>query len=83
MTCTSAAGAGGEAGRQNPVKADGAAVREPSTALDLGQQGRFLDPSVSVPNLFQEFAMADLAFVLTTVALFVLVAFVAKGVTKL
>ncbi|MGW1728809.1 hypothetical protein ACWCQK_38835 [Streptomyces sp. NPDC002306] len=31
----------------------------------------------------QEFTMADLAFVVTTIAVFALVAFVAKGVTKL
>ncbi|MEW2051227.1 hypothetical protein [Streptomyces sp. NPDC005476] len=31
----------------------------------------------------QEFAMADLAFVLTTVAVFALVVLVAKGVTRL
>ncbi|MFC9886753.1 hypothetical protein [Streptomyces pilosus] len=31
----------------------------------------------------QEYAMADLAFVFTTIAVFALVALVAKGVTKL
>ncbi|MBU3865141.1 hypothetical protein KN815_13995 [Streptomyces sp. 4503] len=35
------------------------------------------------PTSFQEFAMADVAFVVTTLAVFALVAFVAKGVTKL
>ncbi|MGW2516240.1 hypothetical protein ACWC09_04260 [Streptomyces sp. NPDC001617] len=34
-------------------------------------------------NLIQEFTMADLAFVVTTIACFALVALVAKGVTKL
>ncbi|MGW3956286.1 hypothetical protein ACWEKM_36500 [Streptomyces sp. NPDC004752] len=31
----------------------------------------------------QEFAMADVAFVVTTIAVFALVALVARGVTKL
>ncbi|TPQ16507.1 hypothetical protein FGD71_041520 [Streptomyces sporangiiformans] len=39
--------------------------------------------SYGFPNLTQELAMADLAFVITTVAVFALVAFVARGVTKL
>ncbi|WP_258564549.1 hypothetical protein [Streptomyces himalayensis] len=39
--------------------------------------------SDSLPNLIQELAMADLAFVLTMIAVFALVALVAKGVTKL
>ncbi|MFD8227593.1 hypothetical protein ACFV16_25935 [Streptomyces massasporeus] len=51
--------------------------------VDSGRWRVFLYTSASLPNLFQEFAMADLAFVVTTVALFALVAFVAKGVTKL
>ncbi|MFJ9031260.1 hypothetical protein ACIRQP_22585 [Streptomyces sp. NPDC102274] len=37
----------------------------------------------SFPNLFQELTMADLAFVVITVAIFALVALVAKGVAKL
>ncbi|HZX37646.1 MAG TPA: hypothetical protein VFF37_04825 [Streptomyces sp.] len=36
-----------------------------------------------VPNLFQELTMADVAFVVTTIAVFALVAFIAKGVAKL
>ncbi|WP_285439461.1 hypothetical protein [Streptomyces sp. ISL-96] len=35
------------------------------------------------PNVIQELAMADLAFVVTMVAVFALVAFIAKGVAKL
>ncbi|MFE9767947.1 hypothetical protein ACFYPC_26075 [Streptomyces sp. NPDC005808] len=37
----------------------------------------------SIPNLIQELAMADVVFVVTTIAVFALVALVAKGVTKL
>ncbi|MCX4231550.1 hypothetical protein ACH4Y0_22025 [Streptomyces sp. NPDC020707] len=37
----------------------------------------------SHPHLIQELTMADVAFVVTTIALFALVALVAKGVTKL
>ncbi|MFJ7631222.1 hypothetical protein ACIQZN_32615 [Streptomyces sp. NPDC097595] len=39
--------------------------------------------SIPHPHVNQEFAMADLAFVVTTVALFALVALIARGVTKL
>ncbi len=37
----------------------------------------------SIRTSFQELTMADLAFVVTTIAVFALVALVAKGVTKL
>ncbi|MGW0364654.1 hypothetical protein [Streptomyces sp. NPDC002990] len=40
--------------------------------------GRFI-----TPLFIQELTMADLAFVVTTVAVFALVAFIARGVTKL
>jgi hypothetical protein len=35
------------------------------------------------PNLIQELTMADVAFVVTTIAVFALVVLVAKGVAKL
>jgi hypothetical protein len=41
------------------------------------------EPSLSDRTSFQELTMADLAFVVITIAAFALVAFVAKGVTKL
>jgi uncharacterized membrane protein YqjE len=69
--------------RKSCVKGVGAAVRESSTAVESGRRGVFLELSDSLPNLIQELAMADLAFVLTTIAVFALVALVAKGVTKL
>ncbi|CAL9282488.1 hypothetical protein SUDANB51_07586 [Streptomyces sp. enrichment culture] len=47
-----------------------------------GREGVLLQSSLS-PHLTQEFAMADLAFVVTVLAGFALVALVAKGVTKL
>ncbi|MFJ4709932.1 hypothetical protein ACIP6I_34560 [Streptomyces anulatus] len=37
----------------------------------------------SIPHVHQELAMADLAFVATTIAVFALVALIARGVTKL
>ncbi|MER7395919.1 hypothetical protein ABT381_10425 [Streptomyces sp. NPDC000151] len=43
-----------------------------------------LSPSVHFPTyLNQELSMADVAFVVTTLAVFALVALVAKGVAKL
>nr|WP_240982269.1 hypothetical protein [Streptomyces sp. S3(2020)] len=65
------------------VKAVGAAVREPSTDGPIGPKRRF---PLAVPfqrTSLQEFAMADLAFVIAIIAGFALVALVAKGVTKL
>ncbi|MFG3030009.1 hypothetical protein ACGFZJ_16060 [Streptomyces sp. NPDC048253] len=61
----------------------GAPVRDASTTVFSGHGRCSLDLSVPLPNLSKEFAMADLAFVVTTVAVFALVALVAKGMTKL
>ncbi|MGA5897072.1 hypothetical protein [Streptomyces venetus] len=66
-----------------PVKRAGVAVREPSTDDRIRPRSGFLEESVALRNPLQESAMADLAFVVTTIALFALVVFVAKGVTKL
>ncbi|WP_200301851.1 hypothetical protein [Streptomyces adelaidensis] len=59
------------------------AVREPSTPLASGGKGAFLDSSVRLSNLIQELTMADVAFVVVTIAVFAVVALVAKGVTRL
>ncbi|MGI5451763.1 hypothetical protein ACQEWB_00980 [Streptomyces sp. CA-249302] len=61
----------------------GAAVRDPSTGGRIRSRRLFpLNVRINRTSL-QEFAMADLAFVVTVLAGFALVALVAKGVTKL
>lgn len=75
--------AGTDHGRKRSVKAVSTAVREPSTDDPIRPERRF---PLAVPfqrTSLQEFAMADLAFVIATIAGFALVALVAKGVTKL
>ncbi|KOU35384.1 hypothetical protein ADK54_37820 [Streptomyces sp. WM6378] len=59
------------------------AVRGPSRERTSDDFDGFLLPSVPIPNLFQESSMADVAFVVTTIAVFALVALIAKGVAKL
>jgi len=52
----------------------------------IGLDGGFpvsVRSSYGFPHLFQELAMADVAFVVTTIAVFALMAFIAKGVAKL
>ncbi|MFI8787674.1 hypothetical protein [Streptomyces sp. NPDC055105] len=65
------------------VKAAHPAVWEVSRAGDCGPERGFPLTVRSIPNLIQELTMADLAFVVTTIAVFVLVALIAKGVAKL
>ncbi|MEU0982144.1 hypothetical protein ABZ488_23230 [Streptomyces griseus] len=72
--------------RQIGVKAFPVFVWTPSRRLiaptkpGFARIGRTAD---SLPHVNQEFAMADLAFVATTIAVFALVALIARGVTKL
>ncbi|MEJ8668469.1 MULTISPECIES: hypothetical protein [unclassified Streptomyces] len=67
----------------SPVKEAQCAVRDPSTAAESGHRGCFLESSLFNRSSLQELTMADLAFVVTAIACFALVALVAKGVTKL
>ncbi|WP_327678960.1 hypothetical protein [Streptomyces sp. NBC_00467] len=50
--------------------------------MSAGRRG-FLKWSEHFPPLFEELTMADVAFVVITIAVFALVAFIAKGVAKL
>lgn len=68
------------------VKGVRAAVWKPLRAVESGRGRGFpvaVRSSYGFPNLIQELAMADVAFVVTTIAVFALVALVAKGVAKL
>ncbi|BCM71148.1 hypothetical protein EASAB2608_06482 [Streptomyces sp. EAS-AB2608] len=58
-------------------------VREASTDGRIRPKRRFPLTVRSNRTSLQELAMADLAFVVTVLAAFALVALVAKGVTKL
>jgi hypothetical protein len=66
-----------------PVKGAGAAVRGSSTVAGSRRGSGFLGHVRFRRTSLQEFAMADLAFVVTALAAFALVALVARGVTKL
>ncbi|MFI7293650.1 hypothetical protein [Streptomyces sp. NPDC050121] len=65
------------------VKGVRAAVWDPLRAVESVQKTSFPLEVRSYPNLIQELAMADVAFVVATIAVFALVALVAKGVAKL
>ncbi|TLQ44707.1 hypothetical protein [Streptomyces marianii] len=65
------------------VKAVVGGVRASSTGVGFTPGVRFARGVRSSPTLSQEHAMADVAFVVTTVAVFALVVFIARGVAKL
>ncbi|MFI7235521.1 hypothetical protein [Streptomyces cyaneofuscatus] len=72
--------------RQIGVKGGHVFVWTSSRWLNTGLRSRFArigQTADSIPHVNQELAMADLAFVVTTIAVFALVALIARGVTKL
>lgn len=78
--------AGGGRPHQVGVKGAPVLVWTPSRRLTTGPNPRFPHlgrTADSIPHVNQELTMADLAFVVTTVAVFALVALIARGVTKL
>ncbi|MGY5079191.1 hypothetical protein ACWIGX_19205 [Streptomyces nigrescens] len=59
------------------------AVKTPSMRGEIEPRRGSLSWSVQNRTSSQEFTMADVAFVVTTIAVFALVALVAKGVARL
>lgn len=76
----------GSPGRTGRVKTGTGGVRGTSTEAARRPGERFPRPvreSVLPSSCIRELTMADVAFVVTTIAVFALVAFIAKGVAKL
>ncbi|MFB7500687.1 hypothetical protein ACFC09_39440 [Streptomyces sp. NPDC056161] len=66
-----------------PSKEIRGAVWNPSAGATSSRRESALVPYLFPFASFREFVMADVAFVVTTIVLFALVAVVAKGVAKL
>ncbi len=69
--------------RQSGIKGGRAAVRDTSTAAVPGPAADFLGPYARPADPTRERTMADAAYLTVTIAVFALVALVARGVTKL
>ncbi|MEU0401476.1 hypothetical protein ABZ318_14765 [Streptomyces sp. NPDC006197] len=82
MTWLSTCADAGARRRRRRVKSTSGSVRGASTNAGSALKGGFLIWSEN-PFFTQELTMADTAFVVTTIAVFALVAFIAKGVAKL